>query len=213
MYFCFVLIERNISDAWMLLLMFLVAVVVFAVLKAVAPNKTAALYSSYFSAKAFKQHEHDEFFVKNYPALLLVLLSSLTITFVLAVLEGFDTGFIFTSAAYIFFFLVAKVLIIYALVKIISSSSSYRFLYLFEILTLIVAGTVGLLFLPLDIITPVQNMEALLYSVFVALILLKIFKQIAISLSKGIPLFYIILYLCALEIIPALLLFRAWELI
>ena len=204
------LLERTISDSALVALLFLAIGITFLIIKKISPSKVGFIISSFVSNREFKQHLKEEYFIKNYTTFFLSLVSSFSIATCLTLTLNevhFDQLFMFFSS--ILVFLGIKVLLSYVLTKSITPFQTViKSVYTFEVLFLVIAGVIFLLFIPIEIFYSVHAIRGWVFAILILVYAVKTGKQFLYSVEHKTPLFYIILYFCAFEIIPALTLLK-----
>ena len=204
------LIERTISNSASVALLFVLLLLSFLLIRKISYGRGKIIVASFFSNREFKQHLKEEYFIKNYTTVFLVFLSTMSVSIVLSVLSN---QFSFLNTLKITGIIVGvlslKIAVLYALGKSITPLPSVvRSIYTLEILALIVVGIVSLLFVPVELFYSIHKVQFWLLSFLLVVYGLKIFKQFQHSVDNRVPLFYIILYFCAFELIPALTVFK-----
>lgn len=202
--------ERAISNSAVIGLIFILIGTLFLVIKKISPSKVAFLFSSFFINREFKQHLKEEYFIKNYTTFFLCLVASFSLATCLTLTaKEFIVEHVFSVLLFILAVLTLKITLSYFLSKTINPTQTIiKSIYTLEVLFLVVLGLVALFFIPIELF---YSVYAIRYGVFIALIVvycIKIGKQFLYSLENKTPLFYIILYFCAFEIIPTLTLVK-----
>lgn len=209
------LIERTISDSTLVALLFLAIALLFLLIRKTSPTKVQIAVASYFSNRTFKQHLKEEYFIKNYTIFFMGLLSALSLSTSLALTERVVSyPSIFSKLGLVLAFLGIKVALSYGLTKAVSPFQTViKSVYTLEVLCLIVSGIFSTAFIPLELFYSVYSVKELLFVVLIVIYAIKLTKQFLYSVENKVSLFYIILYFCAFELIPALSLLKVLRIV
>lgn len=204
------LIERHISSTADSVVLFLLFFIVFSLLVKFSGRNLWAIVASFFSAKALNKKIQEEYFIKNYPSAILLVLSSLVVgSNVYLIFKDFVSLNLLAIFLGLFAFLGAKLLSILILSKFVSvRDNALKPVYYVEFLGAQTAGIVFLLLMPLIVWVSSKTFVVVFLSVLAALVLYKWLRQFLVAFSMRISLFYNILYFCALELIPVLYLIK-----
>lgn len=200
------LIERAISDSAFIALFFLIIFLIFGGVKKLSPNRFNAVYTSFFSTREFNQHLKEEFFLKNAPVFILSVTTSFVLALTFTLISNKSNFYVIPVLALgVIAFFSFKVGITYVLGKVSTTKSKYaKGVYTIEIISIIVLGGLLSLLIPLEIFYSLKKMEGWVLLLVSIIYGVKIVKQFLYSIENKTSLFYIILYFCALEIIPLL---------
>jgi hypothetical protein len=204
------LIERHISDSSAVALWFLLLFLMFAFLFRYGNRRLQDIVAAFFSDKVLVKKQKEEYFMKNYPSLFMFIMAwiaiGLSIYFPLK-----NTLNIPVVGLYVALFLLPwiKVLVVNILSVIISPRATiFRPLYLLDFISYQTAGLFLVFALPLLLwISPEQFLNVVL-GILSFFIFYRIMRGLIISIKAKAPLFYIILYFCALELLPLLFLVK-----
>jgi hypothetical protein len=204
------LIERHISDSSTVALWFLVLFLAFAFIFRYGNKRLQDIVAAFFSDKVLIKKQKEEYFMKNYPSLLMFIMAwlaiGLSIYFPLKQTLNIPVGFLFLS---LFLLPWLKVVVVNITAVIISPRATiFRPLYLLDFISYQTAGLFLVFTLPLLLwITHEQFLNVVL-GILSFFIFYRLIRGLIISIKAKAPLFYIILYFCALEMLPLLFLVK-----
>lgn len=204
------LIERHISDSSTVALWFLLLFLIFAFLFRYGNNRLQDIVAAFFSDKVLIKKQKEEYFMKNYPSLLMFIIAwlaiGLSIYFPLKHALNIPVVGLFVG---LFLFPWIKVVAVNIMSVIISARATiFRPLYLLDFISYQTAGLFLVFALPLLLwISPEQFLNVAL-GILSFFVFYRIIRGLIISIKSKAPLFYIILYFCALEMLPLLFLVK-----
>ncbi|MFP5469961.1 MAG: DUF4271 domain-containing protein [Bacteroidia bacterium] len=204
------LIERHIPPTAETFVLFMLFFIVFALLIKFSSKIVGALIVAFFSEKTLNKKIKEEFFLKNYPSTILLVLSALALSSnVYLIFKGVILLNILQLTMALFTFLGIKLLTILLLSKFISvRENALRPIYYIEVLGAQTVGVFLIFLLPIALWISMETYLMVFIFLIGFFIIYKWIRQMRISFLRRTSLFYNILYFCALELVPVLVLFK-----
>jgi len=204
------LIERHISDSSTVALWFLVLFLAFAFIFRFGNRRIQDIFASFFSEKVFLKKIKEEYFLKSYTAGIMYVVAGIAIVLNLLYslkstidVKVFSLAFLVIVSPWIKVFLASVVSLF------ISNRNTILLpIYIFELVTYLVAGITLIFTLPMLLWLPPNQHINIVVGILLFVTLFRIIKSAVLAFKAKISLFYIILYFCALEMLPFLVLMK-----
>lgn len=204
------LIERYISNSGAVVIAFYVLFFFFALMFKYSNKNALALVGAFLSNRSFDKKTQEEYFIRNYVSILFFVVGVVSIA--LSLFFVFNESL--SNAPFEYFlaplvYVMIRIAVIYFFSNIISSRANVlKPILHYEVLFVQLLGLVLSFALMMQLWLNQTQQLTIVFSIMGIAIIYKWIKQLRISFLAHISLFYIILYFCALEIVPLLFLIK-----
>lgn len=204
------LIERYISNSGAVVIAFYVLFFSIALMFKYSNKNALALVGAFLSNRSFDKKTQEEYFIRNYVSILFFVVGLISISLALFFvfnesLSNDPLEYFLTPLVYF----IIRIAAIYFFSNVISSRANVlKPILHYEVLFVQLLGLVLSFVLIMQLWLNQTQQLIIVFSIMGIAIIYKWIKQLRISFLAHISLFYIILYFCALEIIPLLFLIK-----